>query len=133
MMFLKKCAAQGIFAFPCSPNQENPCTFRFDDLRKCRVVRETYFLVKIDHTFSDSDSIDARYFIDDAVGELYYSGGTGKGSDVQFQRHPDTRRQLFNTTWRRSVSPSLVNAASAREMLGFAWVIAQHVKPRPAG
>ena len=76
-------------------------------------TRENYFLVKIDHTFSQSDSIDARYFIDDAVGELYYSGGTGQGTDVQFQRHPDTRRQLFNTTWRRIVSPSLVNAASA--------------------
>ena len=70
---------------------------------------ENYFLVKIDHTFSDSDSIDARYFIDDAVAELYYSGGPS----TQFQRHPDTRRQLFNTTWRKVVSPSLVNAASA--------------------
>jgi transposase len=28
---------------------------------------------------------------------------------------------------------NLVNAAIAREMLGFAWAIAQHVKPRPAG
>ncbi len=27
---------------------------------------------------------------------------------------------------------NLVNAAIAREMLGFAWAIAQHVKPRPA-
>ncbi len=70
---------------------------------------ENYFLVKIDHTFSDSDSIDARYFIDDAVAELYFSGGPS----TQFQRHPDTRRQLFNTTWRRVFSPSLVNAASS--------------------
>ncbi|MCH8819447.1 MAG: TonB-dependent receptor [Acidobacteria bacterium] len=70
---------------------------------------ENYFLVKVDHTFSESDSIDARYFIDDAVAELYYSGGPA----TQFQRHPDTRRQLFNTTWRRIVSPSLLNAVSA--------------------
>ncbi len=70
-------------------------------------TNENYFLVKIDHTFSDSDSIDARYFIDDAVGELFYSGGP----DVQWQRHPDTRRQLFNTTWRKIISPRLLNAA----------------------
>ncbi|MEE8350378.1 MAG: hypothetical protein V3R94_12455, partial [Acidobacteriota bacterium] len=95
-------------------------------------VRENYFLVKIDHTFSPSDSIDARYFIDDAVGELYYSGGTGKGSDVQFQRHPDTRRQLFNTTWRRIVSPSLVNAFSAsfnRSFGGLPNIVAGNVDP----
>jgi hypothetical protein len=95
-------------------------------------VRENYFLVKIDHTFSQSDSIDARYFIDDAVGELYYSGGTGKGTDVQFQRHPDTRRQLFNTTWRRIVSPSLVNAFSAsfnRSFGGLPNIVAGTVDP----
>ena len=71
-------------------------------------TNENYFLVKIDHTFSESDSIDARYFIDDAIGELFFSGGP----DVQWQRHPDTRRQLFNSTWRKIVSPRLLNAAS---------------------
>ncbi|MDA2935294.1 carboxypeptidase regulatory-like domain-containing protein, partial [Acidobacteria bacterium AH-259-D05] len=71
-------------------------------------TNENYFLVKIDHTFSESDSIDARYFIDDAIGELFFSGGP----DVQWQRHPDTRRQLFNSTWRKIVTPTLVNAAS---------------------
>ena len=76
-------------------------------------TRENYMLVKIDHTFSDSDSFDARYFIDHAIGELYYSGGTGEGSDPQFQRHPRTRRQLFNATWRKIISPSLVNVARA--------------------
>ena len=74
-------------------------------------VRENYMLVKVDHTFSDTDSVDARYFIDHAIGELYYSGGTGSSSDPQFQRHPRTRRQLFNSTWRKIISPSLVNAA----------------------
>ena len=93
---------------------------------------ENYYLVKIDHTFSASDSIDARYFIDDAVGELYYSGGTGQGADVQFQRHPDTRRQLFNMTWRRIVSPSLVNAASAsfnRSFGGLPNIVVGSVDP----
>ncbi|MCZ6486203.1 MAG: carboxypeptidase-like regulatory domain-containing protein, partial [Acidobacteria bacterium] len=72
-------------------------------------TRENYFLAKVDHTFSDTDSIDVRYSIDDAVAELYYSGG-----DVaRFERHPDTRRQLFNTTWRRILSPNLFNSASA--------------------
>ncbi len=72
-------------------------------------TRENYFLAKVDHTFSDTDSIDVRYSVDDAVAELYYSGG-----DVaRWERHPDTRRQLFNTTWRRILSPSLFNSASA--------------------
>jgi hypothetical protein len=93
---------------------------------------EDYYLVKIDHTLSESDSFDARYFIDDAVGELYYSGGTGQGADVQFQRHPDTRRQLFNMTWRRIISPSLVNAASAsfnRSFGGLPNIVVGNVDP----
>ena len=71
-------------------------------------TRENYFLVKFDHTISESDSIDFRYSLDDAIAELYYSG-----TDlVRFERHPDTRRQLFNSTWRKILSPNLFNAAS---------------------
>jgi hypothetical protein len=71
-------------------------------------TRENYFLVKFDHTISESDSIDFRYSLDDAIAELYYSG-----TDlVRFERHPDTRRQLFNSTWRKIISPNLFNAAS---------------------
>ena len=71
-------------------------------------TRENYMLVKVDHTLTDSDSIDFRYSVDDAIAELYYSGG----NIVRFERHADTRRQLFNSTWRRIISPNLFNAAS---------------------
>ena len=70
---------------------------------------ENYFLIKFDHTISESDSIDVRYSLDYAIAEKYYSGG----DVVRFEQHPDTRRQLFNTTWRRIFSPNLFNTASA--------------------
>ena len=72
-------------------------------------TRENYFLIKFDHTISESDSIDVRYSLDYAIAEKYYSGG----DVVRFEQHPDTRRQLFNTTWRRIFSPNLFNTASA--------------------
>lgn len=72
-----------------------------------RPTDEDYFLIKIDHSFSDSDSIEARYFFDDAVQNSYYSGGI----DPQFRREASTRRQLLNVAWRRIVSPTLINVA----------------------
>ena len=62
------------------------------------------FTFKIDHTFSDSDSIFGRYLYDDSTHRTF---GTNPG----FQQFQKVRRQMVTLQWTKIISPRLLNVA----------------------
>ena len=67
-------------------------------------IDEDYYMVKVDHQFSDADSFFARYTLDD--------GFRTQSSDFpDFARDTEYRYQYVTLEWKKILSPSLINEA----------------------
>ncbi len=76
-------------------------------------TNEDFFTGRIDHNFSDSDSLFGRYTIQDGSKENARDGG---GSSLPFGATAvENRNQYFTAEWKHIFSPSTINAAR----LGF--------------
>ncbi|MCZ6769598.1 MAG: carboxypeptidase regulatory-like domain-containing protein [Acidobacteria bacterium] len=71
-----------------------------------RPIDEDYFMVKVDHQLSDSDSVFGRYTLDNAsrVQPQAYS---------DFFTEAETRSQYVTLEWNRIISPTLLNTFRA--------------------
>ena len=62
------------------------------------------FTFKIDHTFSDSDSLFGRYLYDDSTKRTF-------GANPGFQQFMKVRRQMVTLQWTKIISPAVLNVA----------------------
>jgi hypothetical protein len=71
-------------------------------VKRNTVSEQDNFMIKVDHNFSDSDTIFGRYTIDDA---------TADAEGVNFATRFVTRNQYVTLEWKHIFSPTLLNVA----------------------
>jgi hypothetical protein len=72
------------------------------------VTNEDYFMIKIDHNFSDSDSLFVRYTLSDSDMDPFYYWGIGP-EGRGFSEFITNRYQIFTLNEKKVISPTMIN------------------------